>query len=181
VDHYYETIIWHEARRAAYPPVLEALRGTQVVEWYGRIERQLVDMVNRFQTSRNFDSKAKAQAYLDIWRQNQLTGSINVDTINALLSAADILGVDSWGESNYFASLRDKLRMLKAGQEELPPIGDEDNSPGPRPRRSMGSSTPMDDPNAPSQDFGPEPEPGATVGPDGKVIEPDEPVEEPRI
>lgn len=173
MDHYYETLVWHEARSVKYPPVLEAVRGTQVVEWYGRIERQLVDMVNRFQTTRNFSSKAKAQEYLQIWRQNELTGSVNVDTINTLLSAANILAVDEWGDSNYFASLRDKLRMLKAGQEELPPIGDEGDQPtGPRPRSAAGPVTPLD--GEPSQDFGPEPEPGETVDQEGEVVEPEE-------
>jgi hypothetical protein len=171
MDLYYETLAWHEARSVKYPPVLEAVRGTQVVEWYGRIERQLVDMVNRFQTTRNFANKAKAQEYLQTWRQNELTGSVNVDTINTLLSAASQLAVDEWGDSNYFASLRDKLRMLKAGQEELPPIGDEGDQPsGPRPRSAASSVSPM----GTSQDFGPEPEPGENVDQEGKVVEPEE-------
>jgi hypothetical protein len=176
-DYYYETLAWHEARRVSAPPILEAFRGTQVVEWWGRIERQLIDKVNAFQTSRDFDSKAKAQAYLEIWRANELTGSINVDAVNALLGPAQVLAVDNWGESNYFAKLRDSLRQLKASQEELPPLGDEDmGGPArPRPRRSMSPVVEQPPPGgegdaeaelapeeAPSQDYGPEAEPGET-------------------
>jgi hypothetical protein len=186
-DYFWETVAWAEATRVSAPPLLEAQRGTLVVEWYGRIERQLVDLVNRFQTTRNYDNKAKAQVYLEIWRNNQLTGSINVEAINALLGPAEVLATDTWSESNYFAALRDQLRKLKASQEELPPIGDPDEiqppshqamggggagTPdiGPSPDQDLGDESETGE-QPPSQDFGPEPEEGETVDQQGKAVE----------
>lgn len=192
-DFHWDTIAWHEARTPSQPPILEAFRGTQVVEWWGRIERQLVDMVNRFETTRDFESKAKAQAALDIWRKNQINGSINVETVNALLSSAEILAVDKWNQSNYFAALRDNLRKLVAGQEELPPLPQETGpgaggGGGGGGGGGMKSNAPIQggpeegnpeegegEPN-PSQDFGPEPEPGADVDQEGDQVE--EPTDE---
>lgn len=189
-DFFYDTLLWHELRTPRFPPVLEAFRGTQIVEWWGRIERQLVEMVNKFETTRDFESKAKAQTALDIWRRNQISGSINVETINALLSNAETLAVDKWNQSNYFAALRDSLRKLMAGQEELPPMPAE---AGGGPRRGGGGGAPNkpieggpdenpeDGEPEPSQDFGPEPEPEQDVDQAGKPVE-DEPApdEQPR-
>ncbi len=181
-DFYWETVAWHEARRVETPPILEAFRGTDVVGWWGTIERQLVDMVNRFETTRDFDSKAKAQEALDIWRQNQITGSINVETIKALESGMRMLAVDKWNQSNYFASLRDNLRKLIAGQEELPPMPDETGGMGkpgggggPRMPNKPIEGGPEENPEEggpePSQDFGPEKEPGGNVDQEGKPVE----------
>ena len=190
-DFYWETIAWYEARTPSAPPLLEAFRGTEVVEWWGRIERQLVDMVNRFETSRDFESKAKAQTALDIWRKNQISGSLNVETINTLLASTEILAVDRWNQSNYFAALRDNLRKLVAGQEELPPMPDETGGMkgpgsgggggggGPKPNKPIEGGPEENPEDGPSQDFGPEPEPNATLGPDGKPVEPEAGPEEP--
>lgn len=161
-----------------------------MVGWYGQIERQLVNTVNRFQTARNFEAKSQAQVALDIWRKNELTGSINTDTVRTLLAMAEPLAVTSWTESNYFASLRDSLRRLIASQEELPPT--DYGPPERRSRRPAGggggslgadrkllaqhaeeeeAAEPGPETPEPSQDFGPEPEPGQRVDAEGKPIE----------
>ena len=182
-DFYWETIAWHEAHTPRFPPILEAYRGTEVVEWWGRIERQLVDMVNRFETSRDFESKSKAQEALDVWRKNQITGSINVETVNALESGIRMLAVDTWNQSNYFAALRDSLRKLVAGQEELPPMPDETGGMGGggggggggpnKPIVGGPEENPEEGGPEPSQDFGPEKEPGETPDQEGKAVPPE--------
>jgi hypothetical protein len=185
-----------ELTRVSAPPVLEGYRGTDVVGWYGQIERQLVNMVQRFQTSRNYEAKAQAQVALDTWRENELTGSINTDTVKTLIAMAETLSVVNWNESNYFAGLRDSLRRLRASQEELPPMGDfgEPSKRTRRPATPTGelaqdrgllaahaeeeeAEQPEGEPGEPTQDFGPEPEPGQRVGPDGKPEENAEEVE----
>ena len=184
MNDYFDAILgYHEARAVRFPIILEAYRGTAVVEWWGRIERQLVDMVNRFETTRDLESKAKAETMLGIWRKNQITGSVNIETVNTLLSASEVLSVDKWNQSNYFAALRDSLRKLVAGQEELPPLEQVDKprggpggggggapnqpiEPGPEPEPPEGSEG-----GPAAQDFGPEPTPGGEVDAEGKPVE----------
>jgi hypothetical protein len=147
-------------------------------------------MVNKFETTRDLESKAKAQAALDIWRKNPISGSINVETVNALLSCTEVLAVDKWNQSGYFAALRDNLRKLIAGQEELPPMPAE---AGGGPRRAGGGGMPNkpieggpeEEPEEggpePSQDYGPEPEPGQDVDQTGQPVEDETaPDEQPR-
>jgi hypothetical protein len=127
------------ARRPRKPAILEAWKGTQVVAWYGSIERQLSSLQREAVAAENKDAEAKLQAFLRTWRDNELTGAVNVETVNALKAGAEVLAVDRWNLSNYFSQLRDQLRKLKASLEELPMDGfdaEAANSfgPGPGPR-----------------------------------------------
>ena len=133
------------------PPLLEAWAGTDVVGWQGTIERQLNNRVSEYEQAKNNDYATKLREYLRIWRDNPFTGSVNIETVNTLLSAADVLAVDGWKLNNYFSELRDNLRKLKAAAEQLPPIPTE----GPKPRNSprmVSQSTPT----PPSTEFGPQ-------------------------
>lgn len=100
--------------------LLEAYSGTAIVSWYGKIERQLMSLLADAEKSRNFPFAEKLRGYLKVWRDHELTGSINVETLAPLESAADMLARDTWTLSSYFGSLRDNLRVLKASEEELP-------------------------------------------------------------
>lgn len=102
------------------PPVCEAYQGQEIVAWHGRIERQLMDDIEEYEAARNPGYADKLRAFLQSWRQHQITGSINVETLDALLTAAEVLAVDPWKMQNYFSNLRDQLRKLKASVEELP-------------------------------------------------------------
>ncbi len=100
--------------------VTEAYKGTAIVGWQGRIERQLQDFVSENTEARNYEYADKLRAFLELWRQNSLNGSLNVETIETLLAATQVSAVDTWRYQGYFSNLRDQLRKLKASVEELP-------------------------------------------------------------
>lgn len=172
----YSNLAWRSARPVQLPPaiegtlnfslgprrVTEAFKGTQIVAWQGKIERQLQAMVSENTEARNHAYADKLRAYLELWRANPLNGSINVETIQSLLSGAEVPAVDDWRYNNYFSNLRDKLRELKASVEELP-MGDE----VPPDQRAPSSSPPSS--------FGPTDEPPPSAAPAADQV----PVEEP--
>jgi hypothetical protein len=117
--------------------ITEVYSGEGVVGWHGNIERQLDRMLTTYEAARNQPYTDKLAAYIKIWRNNPMSGSINVEDIEKLLGGTEVLAVDNWHLKNYFSNLRDQLRRLKASEEEMPrgdaggPMG------GPKPR--MGS------------------------------------------
>lgn len=100
--------------------ILEAYSGTAIVQWYGNIERQLGRLLDDAEKGRNWPYADKVREFLRIWRDNEITGSLNREQIDILKSASDVLAVDSWNLKNYFSNLRDQLRKLIASEEELP-------------------------------------------------------------
>lgn len=136
------------------PALLEAFSGTAVVQWYGNIERQLGRLLGDAEKGRNYPYADKLRTFQKIWRDNEITGSMNRETLDVLKSSADVLGVDNWNLSNYFSNLRDQLRKLVASEEELPRDLDMNAND---PMRGMGGggrgAPPM------SNDFGPEDKP----------------------
>lgn len=126
----------------------EAYSGSDIVQWYGRIERQLRRMLDEAEQGRNYPAEAKLRGFLKIWRDNQITGSINIENITPLEAASDILSLDNnTSLSSYFGSLRDSLRKLIASEEELPRDADMGNEPL---AGGGGGGPPM------APDFGPE-------------------------
>jgi hypothetical protein len=103
-----------------HPEIIEAFQGTAIVGWYGKIEGQLVNMLNDAEKGRNFTYADKLREFLKIWRANEITGSINRETLEILKGASDILSVDQWNFNAYFRSLRDQLKVLIASEEQLP-------------------------------------------------------------
>lgn len=139
--------------------LLEAFAGTAIVAWHGKIERQLVNLLNDAEKGRNYTYADKIREFLKIWRANEITGSINRETLEILKSAADILSVDTWNLAAYFGSLKDQLRVLVASEEQLP-RGTEEPGNEPFAGGGGGGGAP---PMAP--EFGPEEEaPGGAGG-----------------
>ena len=135
--------------------VCETYSGTSIVQWHGKIERQLVNFLAETEKGRNFTYADKLREFLKIWRSNEITGSINRETLETLKSAADMLSVDTWDMASYFSGLRDQLRVLIASEEELP-RGDDMNQNDPFAGGGGGGgggAPPM------SPAFGPEEEP----------------------
>lgn len=135
------------------PELLETYSGTSIVQWHGKIERQLVNMLADAEKGRNFTYADKIREFLKIWRSNEISGSINRETLETLKSASDMLSVDTWNLASYFSSLRDQLRVLIASEEELP-RGVDMNQNDPFAGGGGGGGAP---PMAPA--FGPEEEP----------------------
>jgi hypothetical protein len=144
-------------------PLLEAFTGAAVVQWHGNIERQLLEKIEKSEKERNFPYADKVRKFLQIWRDNELTGSINREQVETLKAACDILAVDSWNLSNYFSNLQTQLRRLIASVEELPTF-DQENEPG-GPAGGMGT------PGGPPPDFGPEDE-APEMDASGKPLDP---------
>ena len=144
------------------PDLCEAFSGTAIVAWHGKIERQLVNLLADAEKGRNFPYADKIREFLKIWRANEITGSINRETIEILKSAADILSVDQWNMAAYFGSLKDQLKVLIASEEQLP-RGMEEPGNEPMAGGGGGGGAP---PMAPS--FGAEDEkPGGDTGMSG--------------
>lgn len=164
--HDYESLGCNMFARAT-PVVLESYAGTQVVQWHGRIERQLVNLLGDADKGRNWDYANKIREYLKIWRNNELTGSINRETLDTLKASADILAVDSWNLASYFSNLRDQLRVLVASEEELPrgmDMNQNDPMAGPSGAGGGGGAPPM------SPSFGPDKDmPSGMGGPEGDL------------
>ncbi len=162
--HDYESMGWRNVQQTK-PVLVESYEGTAIVQWYGNIERQLKEMLADTEKGRNFPYADKIREYLKVWRSNEITGSINRETVDILKSAADMLSVDNWNLSNYFSNLRDQLRKLVASEEQLPRDGGEGNDPMRGGGGGAGGSSP---PMSPT--FGAEEEPpggGGGAGGDG--------------
>jgi hypothetical protein len=148
--------------------LLEAYSGVSAVSWYGSIERQLVGMESTYKSARNDNYAVKIHQFLQTWRDNEITGSINRETVEVLKSATEQLAVDPWRLANYFSNLRDQLRKLLASMEELP-LGDMVQD-GPRKRKSappnsFGARGAPKAPGQPGAEGAPPPEGGAEGAP----------------
>lgn len=146
------------------PAIMEAYKGEDIVRWWGKIERQLQSLLADAEKSRNYPFSEKLRGYLTVWRDNQLTGSINVEDLKPLESAADMLARDTWTLGSYFGSLRDSLRVLQASEEALP-RGNADQGNDPLAGGGGGGIGGGGPPMAP--DFGPEGEMGGEEGAPG--------------
>ena len=105
---------------AHQPYLCESFAGTAIVRWQGKIEGQLVTLLSDSEKGRNYPYADKLREFIKIWRANEITGSINRETLEILKSASDILAVDQWEMAAYFRSLRDQLKVLIASEEQLP-------------------------------------------------------------
>ena len=101
------------------PILLEGFLGTDIVLWYGRIERQLVNYVEQAAKGKNYVYRDKLDEFLRLWRDNKIDASLNREPIDKLLAAASILAVDNWSLANYFRALRDQLKRLLASIEDV--------------------------------------------------------------
>lgn len=159
------------------PVLLEQYSGAAVVGWHGKIERQLVNLLDDAEKGRNFVYADKLREFLRIWRQNEITGSINRETLDTLKAASDVLSVDNWNLQSYFSSLRDQLRILVASEEELPRGMDMNQNEPSMGGPSMGGGAPpmspefgpeKDMPGEPSAEGEPPPPPGEEGAPPGE-------------
>lgn len=142
------------------PALVESYSGTAVVQWYGNIERQLHNMLTDQDKSKNYPYADKLRKFLEIWRANEITGSINRETLDIIKAASDVLAVDNWNLANYFSNLRDQLRKLIASEEQLPRGMDMDQNDPMAGGMGGRSAPPL------SPDFGPEKDAPGAGGPD---------------
>ena len=160
IAHDYESlgyINWQQHR----PEVLETWSGKSIVKWQDKIEGQLKNLLDDAEKGRNFPYADKLRKFLDIWRANQITGSMNRETLEVLKASADLYSVDNWDLASYFLSLRSDLKVLLASEEELPrdvDMNQNDPYAGGGGHGGGGGGPPMD------PAFGPEGKPGEEGG-----------------
>ena len=130
----------------------EAFSGSSIVSWYGQIENQLQGKLDDQEASRNFENADRIRAFLNTWRENEITGAINVEQLGPLKAAAEQQASAKWPLRSYFSSLRNQLRKLIASEEELPRGVDTDQI-NPMSGGGLGRGAPPMSP-----DFGPDKE-----------------------
>lgn len=138
--------------------LLEAYRGKDVTKWYYRIKQSLINLLRDAEKAHNSVYATDIKTYLGIWTDYPLDGSIDVDTLEKLISGAKPLSNRDWKLQSYFHSLESELAQLLASEQELPRDVDMDQNsaalPGGGGARGGGGSPAM------SPAFGPEKEGG---------------------
>jgi len=156
--------------------VPEAYEGTKIVQWYGNIERQLSKMLEENEAARNFVYADKLRTFLKTWRENEITGSMNRETLQILKAATEQLAVEPWNLGNYFSNLRDAVRKLLASEEQMPRVatqpGDKMGGPG---GGSPGASMPPLSPEFGPDETPPGGGPAGAGGPTPEMGGPEEP------
>lgn len=183
--HSHEDLSTMAARQGNYLP--EAFEGTAIVQWYNNIERQLTRMLEENEAARNFNYADQIRTFLKTWRENEITGSMNRETIQILKASAEQLSVQAWNLANYFSNLKTQLAKLVASEEQLPRVASEPNNKmgGPGGGAPGGALPPL------SPEFGPEetppgaapgggPEPAGGMPPEEEKPEGEEEEEKPR-
>jgi hypothetical protein len=113
------------------PCILETYAGGDVVMWQGAIERQITDMAEKASEIGNSTYERLLNKFLNQWKENELDGSLNIETLRILRQAADWASELPWNFKNYFSVLRDRLRKLIAVTgEQLPVMPPEDAKKG---------------------------------------------------
>lgn len=144
----------------------ESYRGSDIVDWYGRIEQSIINLLRDAEKSNNSTYEARLKAFLETWQEHPIDGSLNRETIEILLAAAKQWARESWDLQSYFLSLQTRLRQLIASEEELPrdiDMGQNDAALGGGGGGGGGGGMPPMSPSFGPQDGGPE-EPGAEGG-----------------
>lgn len=149
------------------PPELlsETLAGSQVVGWYSQIEDFLQKQLDNQEAARNHENADRLRAFLNTWRENELTGSISVDQLRPLKAAAEQGAAVKSGLRTIFTSILRNLRKLIADEEQLPRGVDTDQL-NPMAGGLGRGAPPM------SPDFGPEEQP--PPGMEGELGQPGE-------
>ena len=143
--------------------LLEQFSGTAIVEWWHKIYDQLIKQEQEADKARNFAYVDKLRKFRQVWEENKIDGSINVEPLNTLYASASILGADTWNLASYFRTLATSLDVVIQSEQQLP-RGVDMNQNEPMLSPGGGRGAP---PMAPA--FGPdeEPPPGAEGGEGG--------------
>jgi len=109
-------ISFHQARAC----LLESYRGSDIVDWHGRIEQSLVNLLHDAEKANNRTYAERIRTFMETWREHPIDGSLNRETLDLLSAASKQWSRESWDLQSYFLSLNTKLRQLIASEEELP-------------------------------------------------------------
>lgn len=122
-------------------PIQEAYKGTDVVSWWGGINRAIKSKINTYAEHGDGNSAEirELEAFLRVWNDNPLSGSISKSTLKTLSAAAAIAAAqEKLGTANFFSHVRDQLNKLTASVEELPAIPSSTGRDQPRAKAPTG-------------------------------------------
>lgn len=140
----------------------EAYRAADMVTWYGRIERQIADMLDAARDDNNEQSIDFLRTIHGKWVDHPIDANMNIEDLEALETAVAWPAKLEWQHKNYFSVLKDQLRRVIASTQELPTVpggGGKEDRGGPTASASA-SATPPEELEAPNQQFGAEETPG---------------------
>jgi hypothetical protein len=140
----------------------ETIGGSQIVSWYSMIEDFLQRKLDDQEAARNHENADRLRAFLNTWRDNELTGSVNIDDLKPLKAAAEQQAAVKSPLRPIFSSLLRNLRKLVADEEALP-RGIDQNAVDPMSAGLGRGAPPM------SPDFGAEEEPPPGMGAEGEM------------
>jgi len=118
--HDYESMGTLQNIEEARVPVLETLTGSQVVSWYSMVDDFLQRKLDDQEAARNTENADRLRAFLNTWRDNELTGSISVDQLLPLKAASEQAAAVKSALRPIFTSLLRNIRKLIADEEQLP-------------------------------------------------------------
>ncbi len=160
--HDYESLGTLQTVENVEVPLLETISGPAIVSWYSMIEDFLQRKLDDQEAARNHENADRLRAFLNTWRENELTGSVNVDDLKPLKAAAEQQAAVKSPLRPIFSSLLRNLRKLVADEEALP-RGIDQNAVDPMSAGLGRGAPPM------SPDFGPEEEPPPGMGGEGEM------------
>ncbi len=161
--HDYESMGAIQGIESAQVPILETISGPAIVSWYSMIEDFLQRKLDDQEAARNHENADRLRAFLNTWRDNELTGSVNIDDLKPLKAAAEQQAAVKSPLRPIFSSLLRNLRKLVADEEALP-RGIDQNAVDPMSAGLGRGAPPM------SPDFGPEGEmPPGMGGEEGEM------------
>lgn len=149
--HDYESLGAIQNIEESQVPVLETLSGSQVVSWYTMIEDFLQKKLDDQEAARNHENADRLRAFLNTWRDNELTGSISIDNLRPLKAASEQAASVKSALRPIFTSILRSIRKLIADEEQLP-RGIDTDAVDPMSAGLGRGAPPM------SPDFGPEEE-----------------------
>jgi len=186
--HSYEDMGWGAP---AQPIMLEAWSPSAIKRWYETIKYEIKALIEKWEGKRNFEYARYLRNYSNIWDQNPISDSINVEELRVLKAAADTYADMKWDEQYFFVGLTKSLSELLADQRggptgvdmnqnmgmvggaggggSFPPMGTEFGPEGPTPP-GMGAGEEEGGAGGPEPLPGAEGPPGAPPGgPEGEV------------
>lgn len=138
----------------------EAYRAADMVTWYGRIERQITDMLDAARDDNNVQSIDFLNTVRGKWLDHPIDANMNIEDLEALETAVSWPAKIEWQHKKYFSVLKDQLRRVLASTQELPTVPMDQGKGGKGQPGGARASASVKNFEAPSQQFGQEEVPG---------------------
>jgi len=159
--HSYDDMALLEEISVVPAELTEGWRGTDLVKWQSRLLTQMQDMIAKYTKLKNTEYVDKLSNVLKIWKDNPISGSVNVEDLKILQAATSQLASDDWKLQKYFRNIETNIRAIVASEEELPRMPDENAGPAKPTPRFGGVKEKPEDTGEPKGEAGGAPAPEA--------------------